>query len=168
MSKIFFLVTKIYSKYINDTLDGESLGRIFGDIINMFRDNITETNELQTEKKSVVDDVNQYFDILEGIFIGMKEKDDGSESKCYKDVLKGKTKILSHIEDGIKKVDKEKTISEIISSTIFSLISVEGLVSDCNLLIFGARIISKIASIKDINNLFDSNKANYKLYIGGI
>ena len=98
----------------------------------------------------------------------MKEKDDGSESKCYNDILKGKNKIMNHIKEGFKNMDKDKGIGQMISTILFNLITVEGLVVDCNLLSFGSNILSKLTSIKDLTELFNSMNLNSSLYISYI
>ena len=167
---IFILGTKFYSIYKNETLTGSSLGKLFGDIINMFKENVTDIKELKSDKNttdinSYLDNIEQYFDIIGGIFIGMKEKDDGNESKCYNDIIKGKSKIIEHIKDGIKNMDKDKGIGKMITKILFNLITVEGLVVDCNLLSFGSNIISKITSIKDMTELFNSVMQNNMLYL---
>ena len=171
--KVFFLSTKIYMSYFNATITGASLGRLFGEIINIFKENLSDVNVLEPEKNSsdkdsILDNINQYFDIIGGIFNGMKEKEDGSESKCYNDILKGKNKIMNHIKEGFKNMDKDKEIGQMISTILFNLITVEGLVVDCNLLSFGSKIISKLTSTKDMTELFNSIIQNSKLYISYI
>ena len=168
--KVFFLSTKIYMSYFNATITGASLGRLFGEIINIFKENLSDVNVLEPEKNSsdkdsILDNINQYFDIIGGIFNGMKEKEDGSESKCYNDILKGKNKIMNHIKEGFKNMDKDKEIGQMISTILFNLITVEGLVVDCNLLSFGSNIISKVTSIKDMTELFNSVMKNNMLYL---
>ena len=95
----------------------------------------------------------------------MKEKDDGNESKCYNDIIKEKSKIIEHIKDGIKNMDKDKGIGKMVTKILFNLITVEGLVVDCNLLSFGSNIISKVTSIKDMTELFNSVMKNNMLYL---
>ena len=168
--KLLNLGTTLYNNYNNNTLTGAFLGKKFGELINLFRANYTNLNELESETSLMKNDsfsdiMNKYFDIIGSIFIGMKEKDDGSESKCYKDIIKGKAKIMKNIEDGFKKADKSKGIGSIITNIIFNLITVEGLVVDCNLLKLGSRIISKVTSLKEMKNLLSKIMETPDIYI---
>lgn len=169
--------TTLYMQYKNNTLTGTSLGKVCGQFINLFKNNYTYLNELEIENKnisqnnSVLDSINEYFDIIGGIFIGMKENDDGSESKCYNDILKGKTKIMNNIENSLKKVDGNKEIGDIFKNIIFNLITVEGLFVDCNLLSFASNIISVITSSSEMSKLLakiTNNSSQYILFIGKI
>ena len=168
--KLLNLGTTLYTNYNNNTLTGALLGKKFGELINLFRVNYTNINELESETNLMKNDsfsdiMNKYFDIIGSIFIGMKEKDDGSESKCYKDIIKGKAKIMKNIQDSFKKADKNKAISSIITKIIFNLITVEGLVVDCNLLKLGSRIISKVTSLKEMKDLLSKIMETPDIYI---
>ena len=72
---------------------------------------------------------------------------------------------MNHIQEGFKNMDKEKGIGQMITTILFNLITVEGLVVDCNLLSFGSNIISKLTSVKDLTELINSMMQNSTLYI---
>lgn len=180
-SKIYIkavnFAANLYMQYKNNTLNGASLGKMCGEFLNLFKNNYIGLNEIEVENKnisqnnSVLDSIDEYFDIIGGIFIGMKEKDDGSESKCYNDILKGKAKIMKNIENSLKNVDKDKAIGEIFKNIIFNLIGVEGLFLDCNLLSFASNIISVITSSNEMSKLLSKiadNSSKYLLFIGKI
>ena len=172
--KIFSLGSTIYSEYINNNLTGVSIGQTFGKIFNLFNMNFSELNELEPESDktlneagSILDNINveDYFELIGGLFYGMKENDDGKESECYNDIIKGKNKIMDNIDKGLKKMDEGKGIGETITSILFNLITVEGLVVDCNLLSLGSSVISKFTSIKEMIELFQKTIKSSTLYL---
>lgn len=172
--KIFSLGSIIYSEYTNNNLTGISLGQGLGKILNLFKLKLSETNELKSDSENPLDEIgsifdainaDDYFELIGGLFYGMKEKDDGKESKCYNDIIKGKDKIMEHIDNGFKKVDEGKGIGETITSILFNLITVEGLVVDCNLLSLGGSVISKLTSIKELTELFQKIMQSSTFYI---
>lgn len=179
--QLFSQGTSLYSNYYKNNFTGAYLGREIGQCFNLFKENgikvdekeMTE-NDAQKEIKetfSFLDNINQYFDIIGGIFVGMKEKDDDSESKCYNDILKGKSKIINFIEEGLKKMENGKGFAETLTGIIFNLISVEGLVVDCNLLKLGGSIISKLTSLKELTELYNKimkNSLFYLLFVGQV
>ena len=170
--KIFNLLTNAYSLYNNNSLTGEKLGNTCGKILNLFKDNYTESNLLESDNNNTfLDTINEYFDIIGGIFMGMKKEDDGNESKCYDDILKGKTEIMENIQKSLEKMDKNKGFGDTMKDIIFKLIGVKGLFIDCNLLGLAAKIISKLSSLKEMTEIFSKTmeKSNlYMLYIGEI
>jgi len=178
---------KIYSKFIsigriilsdvynNKKINGASLGRTIGKIFNLLKANNTEPKELNLDDTSISQgsllDIKEddYFEFIAGIFSGMKEKDDEKESECYKDILKGKSKIIKKINDGMNKLDEGKGFGETITGILFGLVTVEGLVVDCNLLNLGSNIFNKITSFKDMTELLMnvmSDSGVYLLYGG--
>ena len=169
--KLISLGTILYFNYNNNTLTGASLGKSFGEFINLFRNNYTNPKEIEggqtnTSKNiSILDNLNEYFDAIGSIFIGMKEKDDGNESLCYQDIIKGKSKIIDNIQKSFEKADKNKGISSIASKILFSLITVEGLVVDCNLIKLGTTIFSKLTSLKEVTGLLTKMMENSDIYI---
>lgn len=172
LMKIFNLLTNVYSQYNNNSLTGELLGNTFGKIFNLFKENYTELNEIDLENNNtLLDSVNEYFDVIGGIFIGMKEKDDGNVSKCYNDIIKGKNEIIEKIQKSLDKMDNNKGFGDTLKEILFKLIGVEGLFIDCNLLGLGAKIISKFTSVKQMTELFSKiieKSSLYMLYIGQI
>ena len=146
--------------YNHKDINGASLGRTIGRLLNLFKANYTEPKELNSNNTSISPgsllDIKEddYFEFIAGIFAGMKEKDDKKESECYKDIIKGKSKIMKKITEGMKKLDEGKGIGETITGILFSLVTVEGLVVDCNLLNLGSNIFNKVTSFKDMTELF--------------
>ena len=178
---------KIYSKligigrillsdvYTNKNINGASLGRTVGKIFNLLKANYTEQKELNSDDTSISPssllDIKEedYFEFIAGIFAGMKEKEDEKESECYKDILKGKSKIMKKINDGMKKLDEGKGFGETLTGIIFGLVTVEGLVVDCNLLNLGSNIFNKVTSFKGMTELLMnimSDSGVYLLYGG--
>ena len=178
---------KIYSKligigrillsdvYANKNINGASLGRTVGKIFNLLKANYTEQKELNSDDTSVSPgsllDIKEedYFEFIAGIFAGMKEKEDEKESECYKDILKGKSKIMKKINDGMKKLDEGKGFGETLTGILFGLVTVEGLVVDCNLLNLGSNIFNKVTSFKGMTELLMnimSDSGVYLLYGG--
>jgi len=168
-SKSFKLGQIVFYEYLNPNKTGASLGRTFGKIFNIFRVHFTETEEKEETKKDVPSrkqvDVEDYFEFFEGIFLGMKKDDDGRESLCYKDVLKGKAEIMKHIRKGMKGIEEGKGYGKMIRTILFNLMTVEGLVIDCNLLTLGGSVISKLSSFKEIMVLYDKIIKNIEDYI---
>lgn len=166
-SKGFQLTKLIITEYTNPNISGTSLGRTLGKIFNLFRkDQIPEIEEPKTsvpEKKLFNEE--DYFSFFEGIFLGMKKEEDGQESLCYKDVLKGKDEIMKHIRKGMKGVEEGKAVGKMIRTILFNLMTVEGLVIDCNLLTLGGSVISKLSSMKEIMVLYDKIMKNAGDYI---
>jgi len=178
---------KIYSKligigrillsdiYTSKNVNGALLGRTVGKIFNLLKANNTEPKELNSNDTSISQgsllDIKEddYFEFIAGIFAGMKEKDDEKESECYKDILKGKSKIMKKINDGMKKLDEGKGFGETLTGILFGLVTVEGLVVDCNLLNLGSNIFNKVTSFKDMTALLMnimSDSGVYLLYGG--
>ena len=152
--------------YNNKNITGISLGRTVGRILNLFKANYTEPKELYSNDTSI--SPGSLLDIKEADyfeFIAMKEKDDEKESECYKDILKGKSKIMKQINDGMKKLDEGKGLGETMTGILFGLVTVEGLVVDCNLLNLGSNIFNKITSIKDMTELFMNLMLNSDEYM---
>ena len=177
------LESKLYSKalsigrillsdiYNNKNITGVSLGRTVGRILNLFKANYTEPKELYSNDTSISPgsllDIKEddYFEFIAGIFAGMKEKDDEKESECYKDILKGKSKIMKQINDGMKKLDEGKGFGETLTGILFGLVTVDGLVVDCNLLNLGSNIFNKVTSFKDMTELFMNLMMNSDEYL---
>ena len=177
------LESKLYSKalsigrillsdiYNNKNITGVSLGRTVGRILNLFKANYTEPKELYSNDTSISPgsllDIKEddYFEFIAGIFAGMKEKDDEKESECYKDILKGKSKIMKQINDGMKKLDEGKGFGETMTGILFGLVTVDGLVVDCNLLNLGSNIFNKVTSFKDMTELFMNLMMNSDEYL---
>ena len=162
LGKIFFY--DLFSKNIT----GASLGRVVGKIYNIFRKNYTETEEEETldeieDKKPL--NIEDYFGLIEGLFLGMKKEEDGKESLCYKDVMKGKDEIMNHIKKGMKGVEEGKAVGKMIRTILFNLMTVEGLVLDCNLLTLGGSVIAKLTSMKELMVLGDKILKNLGDYI---
>lgn len=181
--KLYNLGSTVYSQYNNNSLTGTSLGLISGKFINLFKNsslneldysnNNSSLNELDnsnnnfTENYSILNKFEDYFEIIGGIFIGMKEKDDGNESKCYNDIIQGKDEIIKNIQKSWEKVDKNKAFGSIIKEILFKLITVKGLFADCNILGLGSSIISKL-NRKEIGNLMGKIIGNSNLYLSYI
>ena len=177
------LDSKLYSKalsigrillsdiYNNKNITGVSLGRTVGRILNLFKANYTEPKELYSNDTSISPgsllDIKEddYFEFIAGIFAGMKEKDDEKESECYKDILKGKSKIMKQINDGMKKLDEGKGFGETMTGILFGLVTVDGLVVDCNLLNLGSNIFNKVTSFNDMTELFMNLMMNSDEYL---
>jgi len=146
--------------YNNKNITGVSLGKTVGRILNLFKANYTEPKELYSNDTSISPgsllDIKEedYFEFIAGLFAGMKEKDDEKESECYKDILKGKSKIMKQINDGMKKLDEGKSFGATMTGILFGLVTVEGLAVDCNLLNLGSNIFNKVTSVKDLTELF--------------
>ena len=143
-SKSFKLGQIIYNEYTNPNITASSLGNTLGKIVNLFRKNYVEPKAIKEEEtqKNIVPnkkifDENDYFGLFEGLFLGMKKEDNGEESLCYKDVLKGKDEIMKHVRKGMKGVEEGKSVGKMIRTILFNLMTVEGLVIDCNLLSLG-------------------------------
>ena len=165
--KIFNLGSKVFSLYNNNSLTGTSLGHISGQFINLFKNKglneLDSNTNNSTENTSLLNNLEDYFEIIEGFFIGMKEKDDGNESKCYYDIIQGKDEIIKKIQKSWEKVDKNKAFGSIIKEILFKLITVKGLFVDCNILGLGTSIISKF-SMKEMPNLIEKLMKNSTLY----
>ena len=159
-SKILTYGTFLYLKYNNNTNTGASLGKTFGEILNLLKFDYSELYELVSENDE--DDIDLFVDnvekqmneLFQGIFIGMKEIDDGRDSKCYNDIIKGKKKIMNILERAMKKIDDGENIKETLKNVGFNLITVEGVTVDCNLLSLGNSILGKITSVKEMVKLF--------------
>ena len=95
----------------------------------------------------------------------MKKEDDFGESRCYKDVLKSKDEIMKHIRKGMKGVEEGKGVGKMIRTVLFNLMTVQGLVIDCNLLTLGGSVITKLSSLKEIMVLYDKIIKNIGDYI---
>lgn len=167
----------LFDIYNSNNVTGTSLGKTFGKILNLFKVNFTEPKEIDSENKTLnnstfLDNIKEedYFEFISGLFNGMKEKEGGNESECYKDIVKGKDKIMKQINDGKKKLEEGKGIGETITSVLFNLVTVEGLVVDCNLLSLGSSIISKVTSMNEMTELFSKIMENSGIYIiyGGL
>ena len=168
-SKGFKLAQILFYQYTEPNITGASLGYTFGKIFNLLRKNFTEPEEKGESKKGVPSkkpfDIEDYFGFFEGLFLGMKKEDDVGESLCYKDVLKGKDEIMKHIRKGMKGVEEGKGVGKMIRTILFNLMTVEGLVIDCNLLTLGGSVISKLSSLKEIMVLYDKIVKNIGDYI---
>jgi hypothetical protein len=184
-TKIFKVGFSLYSEYNNNSLTGVTLGQALGKIVLSLQKKNIETNEeteteTETEKGDLTDESSSflnkikpedYLELIGGLFNGMKEKENEGESECYKDIVKGQNKILEHIDNGMKEMEKGKGIGKTITSIIFNLVTVEGLVVDCNLLSLGSSVISKLTSIKEATELVNKiikNSTFYLLYVGQI
>ncbi len=184
ITKIFKLGVNVYLEYKNNTLTGATIGQALGKVLNMLTKNNIEASQIEsgteneTENGSLLDEASSflsnikpedYLELIGGLFNGMKEKDNEKESECYKDIIKGQNKILEHINNGMKEIEKGKAIGKTITSIIFNLVTVEGLVVDCNLLSLGSNVLSKLTSIKEATNLVKKivdNSIVYLLYVG--
>lgn len=161
LGKIFFY------DLLSKNLTGASLGRVVGKIYNIFRINYTEPEE--EPSKEIADkaplNVEDYFGLIEGLFLGMKKEEDGKESLCYKDVMKGKDEIMNHVKKGMKGVEEGKAVGKMIRTILFNLMTVEGLVLDCNLLTLGGSVIAKLTSMKELMVLGDKILKSWKDYV---
>ena len=182
-TKIFKVGFSLYSEYYNNSLTGVTIGQALGKIVIILQKK-NEINEFETEtekeKEELMDESSSflnkikpedYLELIGGLFNGMKEKENEGESECYKDIIKGQNKILEHIDNGMKEMEKGKGIGKTITSIIFNLVTVEGLVVDCNLLSLGSSVISKLTSIKEATDLVNKiikNSTLYLLYVGQI
>ena len=173
--KGFKLGKLIISEYLNPEKSGASLGRTFGKMVNLFRVNFTEEEETKSEESASSDkkllNIEDYFEFFEGLFIGMKKEDDLGESLCYKDVMQGKKEILEHVKKGMKGVEEGKGFGKAIKTILFNLMTVDGLVLDCNLLTLGGNVIGKFTSTKEMVLLYDkliTNADKYIIYIKNI
>ena len=167
--KIFNLGSTAFSQYNNNSLTGTSLGHISGEFINLFKNKSLDelaSNNNSTEN-TLLKHLEEYFEIIGGFFIGMKEKDDGNESICYNDIIQGKDEIIKNIQKSWEKVDKNKSFGSIMKEILFKLITVKGLFVDCNILGFGSSIISKF-NMKEMANLLEKVVTNSTLYLSYI
>ena len=101
----------------------------------------------------------------------MKKEDDLGESLCYKDVMQGKKEILEHVKKGMKGVEEGKGFGKAIKTILFNLMTVDGLVLDCNLLTLGGNVIGKFTSTKEMVLLYDkliTNADKFIIYIKNI
>ena len=117
---------------------------------------------MQKKKKNLLR--NNYFELIEGIFLGMKKDNDTEESLCYKDVMKGKDEIIKQVKKGMKGVEQGKGFWRAVKTIIFNLMVVEGLVVDCNLLTLGGTVIFKLSNDKERQILFDNFLKNIESY----
>ena len=168
--KGFQLGKIILNEYLNPNKTAISLGRTFGQVFNLFRKSNIEPKEIKEETDKSVPtkqflDEEDYFGFFEGLFLGMKKQDDGQESLCYKDVLKGKDEIMKHVRKGMQGVEEGKGVGKMIRTILFNLMTVEGLVIDCNLLSLGGSVISKMSSKKELLVLYDKIMKNIGEYI---
>lgn len=172
-TKLIILSRKLYLKFNNNTLSGVSLGGILGKIVNLFKFDYNALYELEsedvddnTEIDLILDNINKkLIDFISGIFMGIKEKDDGKESKCFRDIINEKKKLLNIFENALKKMKTGKSFSEILKSISFQLVTVEGLTVDCNLLSLGNSILGKVSSIKELTKVFYKTIQNSRVYI---
>ena len=175
-SKLLSLSSMLYLQYNNSTINDAFLGSIFGNIFNLFKfdydalyDIQTEDDEENVDIKLISNSINKnLFDISSGIFMGMKEKNDGKESKCFRDIIKGKKKLWSIFEECLKKMQKGKKFLEALKSLSVKFIAIEGITVDCNLLSLGNSILNKVTSVKEMTLLFYKMINNSKMYIGDI
>ena len=173
-TKILTLNSILYLHYKNKTLNSTYIGSTCGKIFNLFKFDYSELYDLEVdadddndndEIDSILEKINnEIFNFIEGVFIGMKKRDDGRESECFNDIIKGKRKILNYIEKGLKKMDTGIGFLEAIKSSLFNLVTVDGLTVDCNLLRLGNNILNKVNSFKKMKKLFFTIIRNSKIY----
>lgn len=170
--KIKSLITLLYSLYF-DELSPSSLGKAFGDTINLFKksdsqieDSAEKMDKIDYSKLPFFSDLKKEyaFEFLLGMLNGLKKEDDGKDSDCYKDIIKGKDKIYKYIVDAYDSMDKGKDFSKAFGNIIFNLITVEGFVSDCNLLDFGS-LIAKVSSAEKLKELWKKSKNQSQFYL---
>ena len=175
-TKLLTLGSYLYLQYNNNTLTGASLGEIYGKIFNLFKFDYDTLYDLQVgddedndEMELIINNINsQLFELFSGIFIGMKERNDGRESKCFKDIIKGKKKLLNIIDECFKKMKNGKSFSEALKSLSFKFVAIEGITVDCNLLTLGNSVLSKVTSIKEMNLLLYRMINNSNKYLTNI
>jgi len=168
-SNAFKLGKILFYDLFSKNITGASLGRVVGKIYNIFRKNYTEPEEKEEPVNEIAEkaplNADDYFGLIEGLFLGMKKEEDGKESLCYKDVMKGKDEIMKHVKKGMKGVEEGKTVGKMVRTILFNLMTVEGLVLDCNLLTLGGSVIAKLTSMKELTVLGDKILKNLKDYI---
>ena len=72
---------------------------------------------------------------------------------------------MKQINDGMKKLDEGKGFGETMTGILFGLVTVDGLVVDCNLLNLGSNIFNKVTSFKDMTELFMNLMMNSDEYL---
>ncbi len=175
-SKLLTLASNLYIQINNNTLTAVSLGKTMGQYYNLMKFDYNALYELESEDEEENDDIillldtfnNQLIELFRGIFIGMKDKNDGKDSKCYKDIIKGKKQLMNFIETGMQKMKEGKNLKEVITSLSFQLVAIEGLTVDCNLLNLGNSLLGKLTSYKEMYILLNKIMKNSKLYISFI
>lgn len=160
----FLTFSKIVLNEIsNKHRTGASLGKTAGEIFFLFSKNYTDAKKEEKSPQKPFD-INNYFELIEGIFLGMKKDNDTEESLCYKDVMKGKDEIIKQVKKGMKGVEQGKGFWRAVKTIIFNLMVVEGLVVDCNLLTLGGTVIFKLSNDKERQILFDNFLKNIESY----
>ena len=175
-SKLLTLASNLYIQINNNTLTAVSLGKTMGQYYNLMKFDYNALYELESEDEEENDDIillldtfnNQLIELFKGIFIGMKDKNDGKDSKCYKDIIKGKKQLMNIIETGMQKMKEGKNLKEVITNLSFQLVAIEGLTVDCNLLNLGNSLLGKLTSYKEMYILLNKIMKNSKLYISFI
>lgn len=160
-TKVLTLGSSLFLSYKNNTLTLKSLGEAFGKTLNLIKFDYSELYDLISEDdddpeiESLVDKANsKIIELIEGIFIGMKDPEEKSrENKCYNDIIKGKKKINNYIEKALKDMEEGKSFKDVKKSLGFNLVTVEGLAIDCKLLSLGNSNISKLTSFKEVKNI---------------
>ena len=164
--KIFKISSILFEEFSGKNMNPISLGKATGRIYNLFRKNYVDPEEQNHQRKPF--NFDDYFGLIEGLFSGMKKEDSGKESTCYKYVIKGKKEINRFIEKGIKGVENGKPVGKMVRTVIFNLMTVEGLVLDCNLATLGGSVLAKLSSTKGVQKLgekFADNIVEYMTYL---
>lgn len=153
--KLFKIVMILFDEFSAKEITPEILGRTTGKIFNLFRKDFSkEDNEKKNQPKKPFN-LEDYYGLIEGLFSGMKKEDAGQESRCYKYIIKGKKEIEKFIEKGMKGIENGKPVKKMIKTVIFNLMTVEGMLLDCNLMALGGSVITKLSSKKELELLGD-------------
>ena len=152
--KLFKIVIIFFDEFSAKEMTPEILGRITGKLFNLFRKNYSEEDDKKNQPKKPFK-IEDYYGLIEGLFSGMKKEDAGKESRCYKYVIKGKKEIQRFIEKGMKGIENGKPVGKMVKTVIFNLMTVEGLILDCNLMTLGGSVIAKLSSKKELELLGD-------------
>ena len=152
--KLFKIVMILFDDFSAKEITPEILGRTTGKIFNLFRKNFSEEDDKKNQPRKPFN-FEDYYGLIEGLFSGMKKEDAGKESRCYKYIIKGKKEIERFIEKGIKGIENGKPVAKMVKTVIFNLMTVEGMLLDCNLMTLGGSVIAKLSSKKELELLGD-------------
>ena len=153
--KIIKIAIIFFEEFSNKEITPEILGRTIGKLFNLFRKNYAEEDDNKKNQPKKPFKIEDYYGLIEGLFSGMKKEDAGKDSSCYKYVLKGKKEIQRFIEKGMKGIENGKPVGKMVKTVIFNLMTVEGLILDCNLMTLGGSVIAKFSSQKELELLLD-------------
>ena len=152
--KLFKIVMIFFEEFSAKEITPEILGRTTGKLFNLFRKNFVEEEDKKSQPTKPFN-FEDYYGLIEGLFSGMKKEDAGKESSCYKYIIKGKKDIQKFIEKGMKGIENGKPVGKMVKTVIFNLMTVEGMILDCNLMTLGGSVIAKLSSKKELELLGD-------------